>query len=121
MAAKKEDSRIFSPLDLLLGEDAVRTIDVPGLGLVRYRPLTTKEVIELSKEPLDSRALAAKEAWTMLCKADPDFAAEMPFERFVGEETDGKAVSQLVYALSRERDFRVSPGGSHPTGEPSRS
>lgn len=105
--ADKKDPRVFSPLDLLLGEDAVRTIEVPGLGLVRYKPLTTRETIELSKEPLDSRALVAKEAWTMLCKADPDFAVAMPFERFVGEETDGKAVSQLIYSLSKERDFRA--------------
>ena len=119
--ADKQDPRVFSPLDLLLGEDAVRTIEVPGLGLVRYKPLSTRDALELSKEKLDPAAMAAKEAWSMLCKADPDFAAAMPFERFVDDETNGRAVSQLVYALSMERDFRGSKSGSHPTAEPSRS
>lgn len=117
----KTDPRIFSPLDLLLGADVVQTIEVSGLGLVRYKPLTTMEVMELSKEKLDNRDMVAKEAWTMLCKADPEFASTMPFERFVGQETDGKAVSQLIYALARERDFRASKSGSHPTEEPNKS
>lgn len=108
------EERMFNPLDLLISADEVRIIEVEGLGLVRYKPLTTREAITLSQEKLDPATLAAKEAWTMLHKADPEF---MPFDDFL-DRTDGRAVSRLVLALSRERDFRVSNSASHPTLTP---
>ncbi|MFA5313225.1 MAG: hypothetical protein WC375_07935 [Methanomassiliicoccales archaeon] len=113
--ADKKEPRVFSASDLLLGDDVVRTIDVPGLGLVRYKPMTTREVLDLMKEKLDTQAMAMKEAWFMLHKADPEF---MSFEDFVSDRTNGKAVALLVNALNSERDFRGSRPSLHPTETP---
>jgi hypothetical protein len=97
------ESHKFTPADLLMN-DAVRTVDVPGVGVVSYIPLTTREALEISNEKLGSQLMNAKEAWLMIKKANPDL---MPFEDFIGDRTDGRAVVEIITALLKERSFRV--------------
>jgi len=97
------ESHKFTPADLLMN-DAVRTVDIPGVGIVSYIPLTTKEALEISNEKIGSQLMNAKEAWLMVKKANPDM---MSFEEFIGECTDGRAVVEIITALLKERSFRV--------------
>jgi len=98
------EEKKFSPADLLLSNN-VRTVDVEGLGVVSYIPLSTKETMEISSDRnLDHNGMNAKETWLMIKKANPDM---MSFEEFVGDGTDGRATVSLIVAMLKERDFRV--------------
>lgn len=91
----------FDPHKLVENDD-VRTVNIEGVGAVKYRPLTGIDMITLmsiTEKDDTPEMFGFRATWVMMHKAYPDFTyAEW-------EKYDAKVSGRIISAIVNDSDF----------------